>query len=101
MKSSRKFLSAGHMRYATGNQMQSRHHTFQMEENAKDHPLYQESYGNWLNWTVPGTDCNLPIFASGWGDGYYPVYFGYSANNETRAIYVHFIDIKASYNEKE
>ena len=72
-----------------------------LEENAKDHPLYQESYGNWLNWTVPGTDCNLPIFASGWGDGYYPVYFGYSANNETRAIYVHFIDIKASYNEKE
>ena len=33
--------------------------------------------GDWLNWTVPDTDCNLPIFASGWGDGYYHVYFGY------------------------
>ena len=27
---------------------------------------------------VPDTDCNLPIFSSGWGDGYYPVYFGYN-----------------------
>ena len=25
-----------------------------LEENAKDHPLYQESYGNWLNWTWMG-----------------------------------------------
>ena len=72
-----------------------------LEENAKDHPLYQESYGNWLNWTVPGTVCNLPIFSSGWGDGYYPVYFGYNANNETCAIYVHFIDIEDSYKEQE
>ena len=50
-----------------------------MEENAKAHPKYQESHGDWLNWTIPGTDCNLPIFSSGWGDGYYPVYFGYDA----------------------
>ena len=71
------------------------------EENAKAHPKYQGDYGDWLNWTVPDTDCNLPIFASGWGDGYYPVYFGYDAKGETCAIYAHFIDIKASYNEKE
>ena len=42
-----------------------------MEENAKAYPKYQGDCGDWLNWTVPGTDCNLPIFASGWGDGYY------------------------------
>ena len=42
-----------------------------MEENAKAHPKYQGDCGDWLNWTVPDTDCNLPIFASGWGDGYY------------------------------
>ena len=46
-----------------------------LEENAKAHPKYQGDCGDWLNWTVPDTDCNLPIFASGWGDGYYPVYF--------------------------
>ena len=38
-----------------------------LEENAKAYPKYQGDCGDWLNWTVPGTDCNLPIFASGWG----------------------------------
>ena len=72
-----------------------------MEENAKAHPKYQGSDGDWLNWTVPDTDCNLPIFSSGWGDGYYPVYFGYDAKGEVCAVYVRFIDIEASYKEQE
>ena len=72
-----------------------------MEENAKAHPKYQESHGDWLNWTVPDTDCNLPIFASGWGDGYYPVYFGHDAKGAVCAVYVRFIDIEASYQEQD
>ena len=71
-----------------------------MEENAKAHPKYQESHGDWLNWTIPGTDCNLPVFSSGWGDGYYPVYFGYDAKGEICAVYVRFIDIEACYKEQ-
>ena len=71
-----------------------------LEENAKAYPKYQGDYGDWLNWTVPDTDCNLPIFASGWGDGYYPVYFGYDAKGEVCAVYVRFIDIEASYKEQ-
>ena len=43
----------------------------------------------------------LPIFASGWGDGYYPVYFGYDAKGEVCAVYVRFIDIEASYREQD
>ena len=31
-----------------------------LEENAKACPKYQLSHGDWLNWTVPDTDCNLP-----------------------------------------
>ena len=72
-----------------------------LEENAKAHPKYQLSHGDWLNWTVPDTDCSLPIFSSGWGDGYYPVYFGYNAKSEVCAVYVRFIDIEASYGEQE
>ncbi len=72
-----------------------------LEENAKAHPKYQLSHGDWLNWTVPDTDCNLPIFASGWGDGYYPVYFGYDEKGDVCAVYVRFIDIKASYQEQD
>ena len=71
-----------------------------LEENAKACPKYQLSHGDWLNWTVPDTDCNLPIFASGWGDGYYPVYFGYDAKGKVCAVYVRFIDIEASYQEQ-
>ena len=71
-----------------------------LEENAKAYPKYQGDCGDWLNWTVPDTDCNLPIFASGWGDGYYPVYFGYDAKGEICAVYVRFIDIEASYKEQ-
>ena len=72
-----------------------------LEENAKAHPKYQGDCGDWLNWTVPDTDCNLPIFASGWGDGYYPVYFGYDAKGKVCAVYVRFIDIEASYREQD
>ena len=72
-----------------------------LEENAKAHPKYQGDCGDWLNWTVPDTDCNLPIFASGWGDGYYPVYFGYDAKGDVCAVYVRFIDIEASYQEQD
>ena len=71
-----------------------------LEENAKAHPKYQGDCGEWLNWTVPDTDCKLPIFASGWGDGYYPVYFGYDAKGEVRAVYVLFLDIEDSYKEQ-
>ena len=50
-----------------------------------------------VSYTHLDTDCSLPIFASGWGDGYYPVYFGYDAKGEVCAVYVRFIDIEDSY----
>ena len=61
-----------------------------LEENAKAHPQYQGDCGDWLNWTVP-------IFASGWGDGSYPVYFGYDEKDEGCGVYLQFIDIAESY----
>ena len=70
-----------------------------LEENAKEHPKYQREYGDWLNWNIPGTDYHLPIFASGWGDGAYPCYFGYDADGKVCAVYIHFIDIEADYEE--
>ncbi len=70
-----------------------------LEENFQKNPKYQREGGDWLNWTVPGSDCNLPIFASGWGDGYYPVYFGYDAQGKVCGVYIHFIDIADSYHE--
>ena len=68
-----------------------------LEENYQRDPRYQRKGGDWLNWTVPGTDCNLPIFASGWGDGVYPTYFGYDAEGKVCGVYILFIDIEESY----
>lgn len=70
-----------------------------LEENAKAYPKYQCKYGDWLNWTIPGTELNLPIFASGWGDGVYPVYFGYDADGKVCGVYVHFIDVEEDYSD--
>ena len=65
-----------------------------LEENFQAHPQYQREGGDWLNWTVPGTDCNVPLFASGWGDGVYPCYFGYDPEGDVCGIYIRFIDIE-------
>ena len=70
-----------------------------LEENAKALPKYQREGGDWLNWTVPGTKLNFPIFASGWGDGVYPVYFGYDADGKVCGVYIHFIDVEEEYKD--
>ena len=47
-----------------------------------------------MNWTVPGTDLSIPIFASGWGDGVYPCYFGYDSDGNVCGVYILFIDLE-------
>lgn len=70
-----------------------------LEKNAEANPKYQREWGDWLNWTVPGTGLNLPIFASGWGDGVYPVYFGYDADGKACGVYICFIDVEEDYKD--
>ena len=72
-----------------------------LAESAKKYPKYQREYGDWANWTIPNTDVNIPIFASGWGDGYYPCYFGYDKDGELCGFYIHFIDIEREYSDEE
>lgn len=66
-------------------------------ENAKARPKYQREGGDWLNWEVPGTGLHMPIFQTGFGDGTYPVYFGYGADGEVCQLVVQFIDIEMAY----
>ena len=42
----------------------------------------------------------MALFASGWGDGYYPTYFGYDSEGEVSGIYIQFIDIERTYTEE-
>ena len=64
-------------------------------------PQYQREGGDWINWTVPNTDLQMPLFQSGFGDGCYPVYFGYDNNDNVCCIIIEFIDIKLAYSEEE
>ena len=72
-----------------------------MAENFRKNPRYQRDGGDWLNWQIPGTDFHIPIFQSGFGDGYYPAWFGYDENGEICSLVVQFIDIEAAYADKE
>ena len=70
-------------------------------ENAKKYPKYQRDCGDWANFIIPNTDLNIPIFASGWGDGDYPCYFGYDEKGELCGFYIHFIDIEREYSDED
>lgn len=65
----------------------------------KDHPNNQRDAGDWINWTVPNTEYQIPMFASGFGDGSYPVYFAYDANGEICGLYIQFIDVELALSE--
>ena len=72
-----------------------------LEESFKKFPKYQRDCGDWANFIIPDTDLNIPIFASGWGDGYYPCYFGYDKKGELCGFYILFIDIEKEYSDEE
>lgn len=68
-----------------------------LERSYSENPEHQREGGDWAVWTVPGTDLGIPIFASGWGDGCYPCYYGYDGDGHVCGIYVLFIDIARDY----
>ena len=72
-----------------------------LENSYAERPEHQREGGDWALWTVPGTDLGIPIFASGWGDGCYPCYFGYGADGRVCGIYVLLIDIARDFEEGE
>lgn len=65
----------------------------------RDYPNNQRDAGDWINWTVPNTDYQIPMFTSGFGDGGYPVYFAHDADDEICGLYIQFIDIELALSE--
>lgn len=47
--------------------------------------------GNWLIFTLPGTELNVTMFSSGWGDGRYPAYWGFDKDNNLVSLVIDFI----------
>jgi len=63
----------------------------------ENNPKYQRDAGDWINWTIPGTDYHLPMFQSGFGDGTYPTYIAYDKDNNPCQLIIEFIDIELAY----
>lgn len=70
------------------------------EESYKTNPNNQRDAGDWINWKVPNTEYQIPMFASGFGDGVYPVYFAYDTNGEICGLYIQFIDVELALSEE-
>ena len=62
------------------------------EKSATDNPHYQRECGDFIDFDIPNTDHHIPVFASGAGNGYYPVYFGYDKKNNVCSMIVEFIE---------
>lgn len=71
------------------------------QKSFEEHPRHQRPGGDWINWTIPGTHLSVPMFQSGFGDGAYPVYLGYDANQQICQLVIQFIDIALAYEEEE
>ena len=72
-----------------------------LTESYQKNPQYQREGGDWLNWQIPGTEFHVPIFQSGFGDGLYPVWFGYDMDGNICSLVVQFIDIEAAYDDDD
>lgn len=63
-------------------------------ESCRSAPAHQREGGDWLNWTVPGSEWQIPMFQSGYGDGSYPVYWGFDAAGRVCQLVIQFIDVE-------
>ena len=61
------------------------------EESYRIFPHTQRKEGDYIDFIVPGTEYHIPMFSTGFGNGYYPVYFGYSNDNEVCCFVIEFI----------
>ena len=59
--------------------------------NAEENPNYQREGGDWINFKLPNSELSIPMIQSGFGDGRYPVYFGYDENGELCDLVVEYI----------
>ena len=60
-------------------------------KNAEENPVYQREGGDWINFKIPNSELSIPMIQSGFGDGRYPVYFGYDENGELCDLVVEYI----------
>ncbi|SHM21714.1 DUF4241 domain-containing protein [Chryseobacterium polytrichastri] len=73
-------------------------YTTELFENSyQKNPQNQREIGDWINMNIPETPYHIPVFATGFGDGGYPVYFGYDSQDQITGLYIYFIDVESLF----
>ncbi len=62
----------------------------EFKKNARN-PRVLGAYGDWINFTIPGSDANIVMFQSGGGDGVYPAYWGIDASGKVTSLIIDFL----------
>ena len=70
------------------------------EASRAQYPQYQDEATTWVQLPIPNTEFAVPMFSSGWGDGAYPVYYGYDADGAIAELVVEFMDLKLTFEEE-
>ena len=65
----------------------------EFKENAIKNPKFQREEGDWINFKITNTDLSIPMIQSGFGDGQYPVYFGYDEKENLCDVVLEYIPI--------
>lgn len=60
---------------------------FKKNSKNKNNP---DEIGDWINFTFPNTELNIPMFQSGYGDGLYPAYWGIDDQGNVTSLVVDF-----------
>lgn len=55
--------------------------------------------GDWCNHFLKATEHNVVIFSSGWGDGFFPTYWGYDIKGELVELITDFLVLNPESNE--
>ena len=58
----------------------------------EEHPEVQREGGDFIRWTIPDSEEEMIMFASGYGDGFYNTYCGYDSDGKLSEIVSIFID---------
>ncbi len=54
-------------------------------------PQFQREAGDWINYKLGVDDLSVPMIQSGFGDGVYPVYFGYDKDGNVAELIIEYI----------
>lgn len=71
----------------------------EFKKNAAE-PNNPDDYGDWINFKIPNTELNITMFHSGYGDGYYPAYWGMTKDNEIVSLVIDFFVLLLPEDEK-